>query len=46
MCHLQGEGAAARLLADPPTTLLCATHFDPDGMLRIKVVHTLHAGCL
>lgn len=33
---LQGEGEEASLPAEPPAALLCATHFDQDGLLRIK----------
>eukprot|EP00775_Hariotina_reticulata_P013751 gene13751-13870_t len=31
-----GQGPAAVLPDDPPRTLLCATHFDSSGLLRIK----------
>jgi hypothetical protein len=31
-----GQGAAAVLPDDPPTTLLCATRFDSSGLLRIQ----------
>ena len=33
---MQGEGLQATLPQDPPVTVLCATHFDADGMLRTK----------
>ena len=33
---VQGEGAQATLPQNPPVTVLCATHFDSDGMLRTK----------
>ncbi|GAB4817949.1 hypothetical protein N2152v2_004995 [Parachlorella kessleri] len=32
----QGQGLQATLPRQPPLTVLCATHFDADGMLRTK----------
>lgn len=33
---LQGQGRGVQIPADDRPTLLCASHFGPEGMLRLK----------